>query len=152
MIDLVSDIGLRLLWTQLYMYTLIFVIYVCLLQSFSLLKSRLSTIDCKLVFIFECNAHISKSNQQLMHIEASPLSTFVSFSVIHYTRTYVTIRKKICDSTIFIETYSWTLWMMFPQHFYRLLEFYYCDRTKRHSESEFCEFERKSMCHMGGIT
>ncbi len=42
--------------------------------------------------------------------------------------------------------------MMFPQHFYRLLEFYYCNRTKRHSESEFCEFERKSMCHMAGIT
>lgn len=48
---------------------------------------------CTFAFIFQCNAHISKSNQQPMHRTKSPPNIF-SFSIIHFTQIYVTIQMK----------------------------------------------------------
>lgn len=47
------------------------------LQACVLLKSHPSTINLKLKFIFECNAHISKSNHQLMDSHQDPALLFV---------------------------------------------------------------------------
>lgn len=50
---------------------------------------------------FECNAYISKSNQQLTHRIKSP-PYFFSFPIIRYTWMYITIQNKISVTTCFI--------------------------------------------------